>query len=219
MKFVASSRTTASTTVLLALVVTGWCMAMAAAVPVADARRLQDIPVSTEEGGDRRLQSQLSSLVAIVESVLRKYGVTKTVADLLDLDIQQPRAVPGDLQITGQGQPRTRRDLQSPLNQVVSELETVAKSIAGSPLEELPIDVVCRIIGLTNQMQSVVGALQDLPVIDGQGQLRTRVPALRSLLNDVQRQLQTRASRLRNPSSNGHDVSGIRGSACAQQKP
>jgi hypothetical protein len=174
MKLSASSRT-ASATVLLALIVTGWCTA--AAVPVADARRrrMQDIPaVTTGEGGDRRLQSQLSNLVAIVEPVLRKFGVTKTVADLLDLDIiQRPRAAPGDLQIPGQSQRRTRRDLQSPLDQVVSDLETIAKSVAGGHLEELPINVVCRIIGLTSQLQTVVKGLQDLPIVDGQEQLRT----------------------------------------------
>jgi hypothetical protein len=203
MKLSASSRT-ASATVLLALIVTGWCTA--AAVPVADARRrrMQDIPaVTTGEGGDRRLQSQLSNLVAIVEPVLRKFGVTKTVADLLDLDIiQRPRAAPGDLQIPGQSQRRTRRDLQSPLDQVVSDLETIAKSIAGGHLEELPINVVCRIIGLTSQLQTVVKGLQDLPIVDGQEQLRTRMAALRSLLNDVQGQLQARGS-----------------AACAEQKP
>jgi hypothetical protein len=203
MKLSASSRT-ASATVLLALIVTGWCTA--AAVPVADARRrrMQDIPaVTTGEGGDRRLQSQLSNLVAIVEPVLRKFGVTKTVADLLDLDIiQRPRAAPGDLQIPGQSQRRTRRDLQSPLDQVVSDLETIAKSVAGGHLEELPINVVCRIIGLTSQLQTVVKGLQDLPIVDGQEQLRTRMAALRSLLNDVQGQLQARGS-----------------AACAEQKP
>jgi hypothetical protein len=203
MKLSASSRT-ASATVLLALIVTGWCTA--AAVPVADARRrrMQDIPaVTTGEGGDRRLQSQLSNLVAIVEPVLRKFGVTKTVADLLDLDIiQRPRAAPGDLQIPGQSQRRTRRDLQSPLDQVVSDLETIAKSIAGGHLEELPINVVCRIIGLTSQLQTVVKGLQDLPIVDRQEQLRTRMAALRSLLNDVQGQLQARGS-----------------AACAEQKP
>lgn len=203
MKLSASSRT-ASATVLLALIVTGWCTA--AAVPVADARRrrMQDIPaVTTGDGGDRRLQSQLSNLVAIVEPVLRKFGVTKTVADLLDLDIiQRPRAAPGDLQIPGQSQRRTRRDLQSPLDQVVSDLETIAKSIAGGHLEELPINVVCRIIGLTSQLQTVVKGLQDLPIVDGQEQLRTRMAALRSLLNDVQGQLQARGS-----------------AACAEQKP
>lgn len=203
MKLSASSRT-ASATVLLALIVTGWCTA--AAVPVADARRrrMQDIPaVTTGDGGDRRLQSQLSNLVAIVEPVLRKFGVTKTVADLLDLDIiQRPRAAPGDLQIPGQSQRRTRRDLQSPLDQVVSDLETIAKSVAGGHLEELPINVVCRIIGLTSQLQTVVKGLQDLPIVDGQEQLRTRMAALRSLLNDVQGQLQARGS-----------------AACAEQKP
>jgi hypothetical protein len=203
MKLSASSRT-ASATVLLALIVTGWCTG--AAVPVADARRrrMQDIPaVTTGDGGDRRLQSQLSNLVAIVEPVLRKFGVTKTVADLLDLDIiQRPRAAPGDLQIPGQSQRRTRRDLQSPLDQVVSDLETIAKSVAGGHLEELPINVVCRIIGLTSQLQTVVKGLQDLPIVDGQEQLRTRMAALRSLLNDVQGQLQARGS-----------------AACAEQKP
>jgi hypothetical protein len=199
MKLSASIRT-ASATVLLALIVTGWCTA--AAVPVADARRrrMQDIPaVTSGEGGDRRLQSQLSNLVAIVEPVLRKFGVTKTVADLLDLDIiQRPRAAPGDLQIPGQSQPRTRRDLQSPLDQVVSDLERIAKSIAGGHLEELPINVVCRIIGLTSQLQTVVQGLQDLPIVDGQEQLRS----LRSLLNDVQGQLLQ-----------------ARDAACAEQKP
>ncbi|KAF8722103.1 hypothetical protein HU200_022740 [Digitaria exilis] len=74
------------------------------------------------------------------------------------------------------GQPQ---NLENLLNQVVGQLGKVAKrvqSIASSPLEELPVNVLCRVMELTSQLQSVVRGLQKLPTtITEQGQLQTRI--------------------------------------------
>ncbi|KAF8673905.1 hypothetical protein HU200_048352 [Digitaria exilis] len=126
---------------------------MAFAVPVANnARRLQDIRVAN--GGP--IGPGLSDLVAVAESILRKYGVTKTYADVLDLDGGLVK-IAGDMlsmQRDGvqKGQPQ---NLENPLERVVGQLETVAKrlqSIGSSPLDELPVSVLCQIMEVTSPL-------------------------------------------------------------------
>ncbi|CAN6298573.1 unnamed protein product [Urochloa humidicola] len=80
---VASNRAV-SATVLLALLVTGWCAAMASAVPVANGRRLQQLSVTLTIGGlETQMQALTSGLQKLSDQLQSELQTISVPADLL----------------------------------------------------------------------------------------------------------------------------------------
>ncbi|CAN6317630.1 unnamed protein product [Urochloa humidicola] len=172
MAAVASNRAD-SATILLALLVTGWCMAMASAVPVANGRRLQQLAASSD-----LLRRPLLTPTRIYTSyepesqrlvqVLRNHVVvTKMQVSL----IEDPRFV--------NGCPTMKRFIVSG---AISDLRSQLKSTTAGrlPISMQPIALMINLLDLEGLVVPCPGLRAILG--NGQGILTT----LRELLAAIQ---------------------------------
>ncbi|CAN6292715.1 unnamed protein product [Urochloa humidicola] len=86
MASVAASNRAVSATVLLALLVSGWCVAMASAVPAANGRRLQQLSVTvtlTIGGLETQLQALAAGLQKLSDQLQSELQIISVPADLL----------------------------------------------------------------------------------------------------------------------------------------
>ncbi|CAN6292716.1 unnamed protein product [Urochloa humidicola] len=210
---VASNRTRVSSTVVLTLIFTGWCLA--SAVPVANARRLQQIQnIPDNAAGDKQLGNQVQELTATLGNLLGKLqGLLQALPKNVQDDLQEVAAslaqARGQLQTAAAGlqglpsqvqaQLQGLRDLQNPLNQVLSQLQ----SVAGARLQNVPANLQAQLQTLTVTLQNLLNGLQGL--------LQLGVPSGGAI------------GGLQNLRSNGQNVfglvPGIQVSAGARHKP
>ncbi|PUZ38009.1 hypothetical protein GQ55_9G162700 [Panicum hallii var. hallii] len=186
MASVASSRTV-SATVFLALMVIGWCLA--SAVPVAaNARRLQQIPVSGAGGGlTDQLQALTAGLQKLSDQVKLLLGTVALPADLQG-QLQQVALSFATAQAQVQTEvrdllllvphPETLPVLQDLLKQLATKLETVstqfqnAQPVGGcfSELQAGLMDVLSALedkltltlVGLPTNLAALIAALRNL---------------------------------------------------------
>ncbi|RLN40821.1 hypothetical protein C2845_PM01G35250 [Panicum miliaceum] len=205
MASVASSRTV-SATVLLALTVTGWCLA--SAVPVAaNARRLQQITVTVSVGLTAQLQALTAGLQKISEQLQILLKTTVNLSPDLLGQLQQVavsfaqakvqvQTDVADLLLTVQVHPEIVPAVQDLLNQLATTLDTVSKQFqnaqpVGGCFKDLQATLVGAISDLTDklkstniQSQALVADLQNLG--NAVSQVDACAPGLQSLLSNGQ---------------------------------
>ncbi|CAN6292719.1 unnamed protein product [Urochloa humidicola] len=158
MAAVASNRTTVSSTVLLTLIFTGWCLA-SAAIPVANARRLQQVQIATNNAaGELPFAASLAYLIDGLEGLLQAL-LKNAQRNLQEVaaNVAQARSQLQTVAAGLQGLPNQVRtqiqglhDLQNLLNQVLSQLQ----SVVGGRLQNLPANLQAQLQALTVDLHS-----------------------------------------------------------------
>ncbi|CAL4943192.1 unnamed protein product [Urochloa decumbens] len=176
MEAVASNRTTVSATVLLTVIFTGWCLA--SAVPVASARLLQQVQIVPGNAADDRVRNQVQEITVTLGNLLGQLqgllqALPKNVQDELRVVAGSLSQARGQLQtaVAGlqglpnqvQAQLQGLRDLQNPLNQMVSQLQ----SVAAGRLQNVPATVQAQLQSLMVALQNLLDDLQGLLGVPG----------------------------------------------------
>lgn len=173
-----------SATVLLMLVLTGGCLAMASAVPVANGRRLQQFAAISGSqlqaltSGLEELKDQLQVLLQSVPPQDDLLGqLQKVAANFAEAQGQLQSAANGlqSLQLLGQTQAATV--LESLLSQIAAKLDSLSKkfqnpSVGGcfrdhqtslvDAITEFTSSLKLTTAGLPMQPTAVIAALEDL---------------------------------------------------------
>lgn len=192
MAAVVSNRLAVSATLLLALIVTGGCLAMASPVPVANGRRLQQLDTS---GG---LTSQLQALPPGLHKISDQLqSLLETVPLPSDLQAQLQRVLTSfalalsELQTILQGllnlqlldqHPAVTTVLKKLLNQLATKLDALSKKVENSQpdggcFRDLQASLKAAISDLTSQLNSNTAGIPMQPV--------DLIAALRNLANAV----------------------------------
>ncbi|TKV92547.1 hypothetical protein SEVIR_9G168450v4 [Setaria viridis] len=214
MAAVASNRLAVSAT-LLALIVTGGCLAMASAVPVANGRRLQQLATSgglTSQqlhaltSGLQKLSDQLQSQFQTVPFAIELLAQLQRVAtSFARAQSQLQTDVQGLLNLQLLGQQSAVTVVEDLLNQLATKLAALSKQFqnpqpVGGCFGGLQASLKAAISDLTSQLKSTTAGLPVQPValIAALGNLENAVglvnpcaPGLEKLLSKGQGVLAT----------------------------
>ncbi|RCV41883.1 hypothetical protein SETIT_9G170200v2 [Setaria italica] len=210
MAAVASNRLAVSATLLLALIVTGGCLAMASAVPVANGRRLQQLGTSggltskqqALTSGLRKLSDQLQSLfqtVPLPSDLQAQLQQVLTSFDLVRSELQALRKVLVDMNSALVSAPAPLKDMtQGQVKQLTTNLGAILTQFrnpqpVGGCFGGLQSNLKAAIRAVTSLLMSttpaLIAALMNLE--NAVGLVNPCVPGLEKLLSNGQDVLAT----------------------------